>query len=226
VKHVNAPGASVVLKTCKSCNTIDLCKQACLQEPECMSIKFTYPNYDYCELNSNVAFTTVYTETYDLCEFSLSGVVSNRAVSSLTSEGFSVCYQAVYSSVTFQCSSLASSCGGSNPNAFVFVGALQSAGATSFSIGAFAKASDVFTTTSSTSTAYLHNGAYWYCYNGHAFGFADSSVVNLNSYYGADVLPGANRLSWNIGNGYGGYRAGDNNLNFDDSWQKVIYIKY
>jgi len=148
-------------------------------------------------------------------------VVSNLAVSSLTSQGFSVCYQAPYSSIT-TAPILISLCGG-NPNAELFVGAMQSAGATSFHLGAFAKASDVFTPTYSTTTAYLHNGAYWYFYDSYSFGFADSSSIQLNA---ADLLPGANRLCWHLTiNGFGGYRAGDNNLNFDSTWQKVVYIK-
>jgi len=157
----------------------------------------------------------------------LFGMNSNLDVSFVTLQGFSICYQVPYSSAT-TVPILISACG-SNPNAVVFVGSMQTAGSGTFHLGAFAKASDVFMRTTSLTTAYLHNGVYWYCVDGYGFGFADCSTINL---YFADSTPGDYRLSWNTCTQYadckppGGYRSGSNLLlNSDSNWQKVIYIK-
>mmetsp|Transcript_25081 Transcript_25081/g.36018 ORF Transcript_25081/g.36018 Transcript_25081/m.36018 type:complete len:390 (+) Transcript_25081:217-1386(+) len=71
VKHTNAPsGSAVVISTCGSCRTLELCQQACLKVAQCISITFTYPYYSNCELNSNVMFTSGWSNTYDLCAYS------------------------------------------------------------------------------------------------------------------------------------------------------------
>lgn len=49
---------------------------------------------------------------------------------------------------------------------WLFVGAKTSSTSSSFAIGAFGKVADVLSATSSSSTAYLHNGAYWYYLQG------------------------------------------------------------
>jgi hypothetical protein len=41
--------------------------------------------------------------------------------------------------------------------------------------------SKILTNTSSTSTAYLENGAYWYRVSGKSFGFSGVQTINLAS---------------------------------------------
>jgi hypothetical protein len=41
--------------------------------------------------------------------------------------------------------------------------------------------SKILTNTSSTSLAYLENGAYWYRVSGKSFGFSGVQTINLNS---------------------------------------------
>jgi hypothetical protein len=55
--------------------------------------------------------------------------------------------------------------------------------------------SKILTNTSSTSTAYLENGAYWYRYSGRSFGFAGNQSVHLNSVDVNSSNP-TERLSW------------------------------
>lgn len=63
-------------------------------------------------------------------------------------------------------------------------------------------------------TAVAHNGAYWYCVDGMSFGFAPTSEVQLQDADTTEVgggrenAGGDRRLSWHMGNGCGGYRAG------------------
>ena len=91
---------------------------------------------------------------------------------------------------------------------------------------AAALTTDAFQATTSTNTAYLHNGAYWYFYPGYSMGFADVAAVNLNP---ADLSSAdcASRLSWHLDNGAGGYRAGcTTSLNTDPTWTKLIFSMF
>ena len=146
------------------------------------------------------------------------GIYYNYPVSSLTSSGYTVCYQATYATSTT--SSDLSSCSG---GASYFVGAISSAYPTIISVGAFGT-SGIFTATYSTSVAYYDSqGAYWYDYPGKSFGFADNSAVTLNTCDTAST-DCVSRLCWHLDQNVGGYRAGCTlGLNSDSTWTKVIY---
>lgn len=73
-----------------------------------------------------------------------------------------------------------------------------------------------------TTSHFWDNDVYWYSVNGSSAGFSGSSDLLLRP---GDRAPynGATRLSWHIGNGRGGYRAGrQENLDWNNTWQKVV----
>lgn len=67
------------------------------------------------------------------------------------------------------------------------------------------------------------NGVFWYTVNGKSSGFADNSNVHLNSADVSDVNGCSSRLSWHLGQSFGGYRAGcTKGLNDNGSWRKIV----
>ena len=106
---------------------------------------------------------------------------------------------------------------------YVCIAALYGNSATTATIAACGERSVVSVTTSSTTIAYAHNGAYWYFTPSQSLGFARSETISLNS---ADVVSSdcAYRLSWHLSGG-GGWRAGcSTGLNGDRTWKKVVYL--
>ena len=90
----------------------------------------------------------------------------------------------------------------------MLIGAKASSSATTFAIAAVGSYDSVFAPTSSTDTAYEHNGAYFYFYDGYAMGFSSTSSIMLST---ADISTGSDaqyRLSWQMDFSAGGYRAG------------------
>jgi len=107
----------------------------------------------------------------------------------------------------------------------MLVGAKQD-GVSHFSIAAFGYSDVITQVTESDDEAHIDHGTYWYMNPGKAFGFAANWQIYIRD--GADVThltTGADRLSWNLDNGRGGYRAGTTiNLDGEDGngWRKVI----
>ena len=126
--------------------------------------------------------------------------------------------------LTSQQSDELAACAGTN---WVFVGAKNSRNSTTIVLGAFGYSSVVYTTTSSTTIAYLdkYGGAYWYNYPAYGFGFSGVSSVNIfNCDAGQAAGNCAYRLCWNIDYGLAGYRMGClENLNSDANRRKVMY---
>ena len=150
------------------------------------------------------------------------GVLYKYDEPTLNLSGYTKCYDQPYSHVTT--SAELAACKGST---WVFVGAKNNSNATIIVLGAFGYSSEVFTTTLSTSTAYLdsYGGAYWYDYSGWGFGF--TAVPSVNLYYcdaGQAAGDCAHRLCWNLDAGRGGARVGcTENLNSDAVRRKVMY---
>ena len=148
-----------------------------------------------------------------------SGVQYNTQDSFLKANGMVQCYNVPYNYPTYESSF--SSCGDSS---WVFVGAKFENSDSSFLVGAFGLASDVFRYTNSLQTAYESNGVYWYKVQYYAFGFAATSSIALAH---ADIATSnaVSRLSWHYNsNNYGGWRAGYYDyLNSNGNFRKVIY---
>merc|ERR1719320_1434863 len=90
-------------------------------------------------------------------------------------------------------------------------------------IGAFGETSEfLYPGSPSQSTAYYHNGLYWYWYSGKSVGFASVSEIWLNS---ADTSSDDCdwRLSWHLDQSSGGWRVGCvTGLNGDVGYYKYI----
>ena len=107
---------------------------------------------------------------------------------------------------------------------YMCVGAYASASSSTAALAACGLRSDILTSTSSLTTAFESNGAYWYYYSPKSFGFSATSTVSLGS---ADTASGdcSYRLSWRLDQGSGGYRAGcTTGLDSDLSWYKRIIV--
>ena len=104
------------------------------------------------------------------------GVLYNYNELSLNLSGYTKCYDQPYSHITT--SAELAACKGST---WVFVGAKNSSTSTTIVLGAFGYSSAVYTTTSSTTIAYLdkYGGVYWYNYPLYGFGFSGVPSVNI-----------------------------------------------
>ena len=90
-----------------------------------------------------------------------------------------------------------------------------------FLVGAYGFTSTICKQTALDSPTSDLFGVWWYFTPSHSFGFADSGDISQTS---ADTKAGANRLSWRLDQGDGGYRIGDiTDLNGDSTYYKVIY---
>lgn len=113
-----------------------------------------------------------------------------------------------------------------DPNAMVVVGALYGTSATTVKIGGGGMAKNVFAETTSTSTASFNDNVYWYNVPTKSFGFVGGTYSIFLSPADTYSTTDTTRLSWNLDNELGGYRAGSAiNLNSDSTYRKVIYIK-
>ena len=150
------------------------------------------------------------------------GAIYSYDEPTLALSGYTKCYDQPYSHITT--SAELAACKGSN---WVFVGAKNNSNATNIVLGAFGYSSKVFTTTSSTTTAYLdkYGGVYWYNYPNWGFGFTAVPSVNINFCDAGQAVGNcAYRLCWNLDEGIGGARVGcTENLNNDAVRRKVMY---
>ena len=76
-------------------------------------------------------------------------------------------------------------------------------------LGAFALASEVHQTTV-LNTPHLSNGVYWYFTPGKSFGFLADMDLQQEPTADMSTTNDESRLSWNLDNGQGGYRTGEN----------------
>ena len=105
---------------------------------------------------------------------------------------------------------------GASDYAYALLGARYGYGNSgNFKVAAIGDYDSVFASTSSSSTAYLNRGTYWYHYPGTgsagSMGFAPDAAVSLSP---ADTAsPGDNtRMSWNLDQSSGGHRAGSTDV--------------
>ena len=158
----------------------------------------------------------------NLFSAAICGVIYSYDELTLNLSGYTKCYDQPYSDVTTT-SDLAA-CKGST---WVFVGAKPSSSATNIVLGAFGYSSTVYTTTSSTTTAYLdrYGGAYWCNFPLYGCGFSGVPTVHiLDCDYAQLAGDCAYRLCWNLDYSIRGYRVGClENLNTDPTWRKVMY---
>jgi hypothetical protein len=130
-----------------------------------------------------------------LCAYMKSGIQYNETLASLTEVNCSMCYNAKYPSKLT--SANVTSCAGP----FLFVG-VRSFEAQTFTLGAFATASEVLKPTPLNSP-HLSNGVYWYFKEGEYFGFLNSPNMSLilksDNRKGADVFSSNSTLLWSIG---------------------------
>ena len=147
-----------------------------------------------------------------------SGVqVDSICLMKLSVLGCTPCYDESYGSKTTMKN--VSACVGPQ----IFVGGLAS-NATTFLVGAYGPASVLHNHTG-LNCVRRYNGVCWYSKANFSFGFLECGTeLNQNKADIGSTSP-KSRLSWNIDNGLGGYRAGVFiGLNKDtQGWRKLIY---
>ena len=154
------------------------------------------------------------------------GVQFNYPLSALLAKGYSVCYNASYSTPTTANNLAMCAKGGVS----FFVGAMSKSSISYFTLGSFGTPG-IFKLTNLTTTAYLdYDGSYWYYYiqpsGENSFGFSSSSVISLASCDTITQTYCSSRLCWNVNPNAGGYRAGCNlALSTNAYWRKVILKK-
>lgn len=148
-----------------------------------------------------------------------SGVQTNVPESTLIAGGWTLCYDQNYAHPV-----TTAEVQGCGLRTHVLVGAKASAGAATLLLLAAGLSGNALRPTSSTSVAYLENGAYWYHMEGRSVGFAESSVIKLDHADAeARYASCAERLSWHL-QGSGGFRAGCSLPLMDDLvHRKVMY---
>ena len=147
-----------------------------------------------------------------------SGVqVESVSLMKLSGLGCTACYDEPYGSKTTMTN--VSSCVGPH----IFVGGLAS-NATIFLLGAFGPVSVLRNHTYHNSARRM-NGVCWYSNTNHSFGFLECGTELDQNKADVGTTSPKSRLSWNLDNGLGGYRAGVNvGLNEDNqAWRKLIY---
>ena len=144
----------------------------------------------------------------------ITGIMLNLPLASLGQ--YTVCMDVPYNDRTTQAKLTTCS---NDPNQYVAVGA-KLAGSSTLSLVAVAKASEAF---AQHCDARLVNGAYWYNCVGKSFGFAPSSSISLSSADDSSAQC-SYRLSWNVDQNYGGYRAGCTTGLSSSSYYKQIYV--
>ena len=144
----------------------------------------------------------------------MTGIMFNVRVSALSP--YTLCMDVPFSDFTTQAK--LANCS-TDPNQYVAVGAKQ-AGSNTLALVAVARAGDAF---AQHCDARLANGAYWYNCVGKSFGFAASASISLNSADDSSAQC-SYRLSWNVDQNYGGYRAGCTTGLSSSSYYKQIYV--
>jgi cysteine-rich repeat protein len=103
--------------------------------------------------------------------------------------------------------------------------ACRPVGATAFALLAHAPREAVLTDTGNGNVPTNANGSGWYFSDSHSLGFAKEGdpILRNSCDYGDDVNSDL-RLCWHTtaGSVDSGYRCGANNLNGDDSWERVV----
>merc|ERR1719316_736601 len=100
-------------------------------------------------------------------------------------------------------------------------GAKENWGSSTFKVAAMGKRSEL--SKLKNSNRVTENNVYWYVENGKSNGFGKNNVFSLNSADTSSDGGCDHRLSWHLGQPYGGYRAGcTTGLNGNPTWRKIV----
>ncbi len=150
-----------------------------------------------------------------------SGIKRNLPQALLTD--WTVCYTDTYQNTGTSLNDILTTCSGSN-----LMLACRPVGSSLLTLAAWAMRTDVtFDTGADATTVHNANGVDWYFNDGWSWGFAPEGVgVNKNPCDDNDGVLGQqeSRLCWHTSGGAidSGYRCGDNDLNGDSGWERVI----
>jgi hypothetical protein len=159
----------------------------------------------------------------DACDLLwLSGVQQNLPVSSLS--GWTACWRGTYDQSQPPVAEILAAC----PGAELLTGCMPN-GSDTLTLAAMAPRADVLYDCG-TDQACVHsaNGVGWYFNDSYSWGFAPDGLgvyrVSCDYNDGTQVAPEL-RMCWHTGSGNinTGYRCGDNQLNFDAGWTRVVY---
>ena len=152
--------------------------------------------------------------------FSFIGVAQNLPVSSLT--GWTQCYSDTYANSGTPLSTILAQCSGAQ-----LLLACRPTGSSTLTLAANAPRADViFDTGTGINSTHTANGVNWYFNNSWSWGFAPGGDSVQRDSCDIDFSTDSNlRMCWHTGSDTinTGYRCGDNNLNGNSRWERLIF---
>ena len=155
------------------------------------------------------------------------GIGNDVSINNLTSSGYSIFYEAMYSDVTSSndLTTLKSNC--KNKYSSLCIAGGDSVTQNLITVGCaycFSVLADK--TVLNKPTLNVDASAYWFYTDLLSFGFSPTSTINQVSGSGDMFnLTDNTRLSWNIDGSSGGYRLGVLYGNFTDGYKKFAFVK-
>ena len=159
------------------------------------------------------------------------GVQQNVPVATVLAGGFRECFRDTYNDSGTPLDAILAGCAGAE-----LVTACRPLGSDVLTLAALGDRAQVIQDTGSPSVDGLsdrgheHNGVKWYFNNSWSWGFAPAGEpTNLNScdFNGGGQSAAGQRMCWHTGANTidGGYRCGDNDLNGNAGWERVVYAR-
>ena len=162
-----------------------------------------------------------------------SGVQQNVPEATLAANGFRACWRGTYDAST-PLADIQAACAGDQ-----LVMACRPVGAAALTLAAAGDRAQIFTDTgvpanpgdvNDDNRGHDHNGVKWYFNSAWSWGFAPAgeptNLFSCDYNAGAQTVPGL-RMCWHTqaGTVASGYRCGDNDLNGDAGWERVVYAR-
>ena len=148
------------------------------------------------------------------------GPQSDISVATVTGTwGWSVCWTGLFGSSSTSVASALAGCSGD-----YLMMASRVVGSATFDLLAAAPTADVIFNTGTSNTTHNANGTEWYFNDSWSWGFAPGGdSVSRNS---CDTISGDQHMCWhtNAGNITSGYRSGNNFLNGNNGWERLLLV--
>jgi hypothetical protein len=155
-------------------------------------------------------------------QYAPSGVQTDVPEATVTSGGWSTCYQAAFSESGTPLATIQANCDKAQ-----LMMACREIGSPNFKLLAAAPRADVFTDTGTGDTPHDANGVGWYYNDSYSWGFAPAGEpINRSTCdydEGSQTQPDMRMcIHTNSGSTSDGYRCGSNDLNGNSTWDRVI----
>jgi len=152
------------------------------------------------------------------------GVQQDVPEASVLARGYRRCYQDLYNGPDVSLAGILEECGGTD-----MMIACRPVGEANLTLAAEGLRNEVIEDVGDgVNASHQHNGTTWYYSPGRSWGFAPANLpVNRTSCDFGNQEADDQRMCWHTGNGdlERGYRCGDNDLNGNANWERLIYVR-